>query len=84
MRRNNDKVDSIETGRVVNAHLLPWSDQEKCTYITLFKLLMMKFYCHYLIYKYYFNCLLFWTVYKLTNDKKNHLVLREISTSRPF
>ena len=24
MRRNNNKVDSSETGRIVNAHLLPW------------------------------------------------------------
>ena len=26
MRRNNNKVDSIETGRTVIAHLLPYSD----------------------------------------------------------
>ena len=36
VRRNNGKVDSIETGRVVIAHLIPWSDLEKYMYITLF------------------------------------------------
>ena len=28
MRKNNNKVDSIETGRMVIAHLFPWNDQE--------------------------------------------------------
>ena len=36
MRRNNDKVDSIETVRIVIAHLLPWSDLEKGLYGTVF------------------------------------------------
>ena len=26
MRRNNNKVNSIETGRIVIVHLLPWTD----------------------------------------------------------
>ena len=38
LRRNNNnsKVYSIETGRIVIAHLLPWSDLEKYMYATLF------------------------------------------------
>ena len=28
IRRNNKKVDSVETGHIVIAHLLPWSDRE--------------------------------------------------------
>ena len=36
MRRNNDKVNSIDTERIVIAHLLPRSDLEKCTYTTIF------------------------------------------------
>ena len=28
----NNKVDAIETGCIVIAHLLPWSDLEKCMY----------------------------------------------------
>ena len=35
MKKNNNKVDSTETGHVVIAHLLPWSDLEKCMYGTL-------------------------------------------------
>ena len=35
-RRNNNKVDSIETGLIVIADLLPWSDLEVCVYSTLF------------------------------------------------
>ena len=66
IRRNNNKVDFIET----IADLLPWSVLENCMYTTLFKLIMIKFYRHYLIYKYNFTCLLFWTKRKLTNDKK--------------
>ena len=31
-RRNNNKVDAIETGCIVIALLLPWSDLEKCMY----------------------------------------------------
>ena len=34
IRRNNSKVDSMETRPI--AHLLPWSDLEKCMYVTLF------------------------------------------------
>ena len=36
IRRNNNKVDSVKTGSTVIAHLLPWSDLEKCMYTTLF------------------------------------------------
>ena len=35
-RRNNNEVDSIMKGLIVNAYLLPWSDLEKCMYTTLF------------------------------------------------
>ena len=70
IRRNYKKVDSIETGRMVIAHLFPWSDLEKCMYGTLFQLMMMKFYRHYLIYECKFICLLFWTTFKLPNDRK--------------
>ena len=84
IRRNNNKVDSIETGRIVIVHLFLWNDQENCMYSTLFQLLMIKFYRHHLVYKYNFVCSLFWTAHKLTNDKKLILILREISTFRPF
>ena len=47
--RNNNKVDSIETGRTVIAHLLPWSNQKNYFYITLFQLLTIKFHRHSLI-----------------------------------
>ena len=43
--------------------------------------MMIKFYRHYLIYKYNFTFLLFYTMHKLTNDKK---ILSEISTFSPF
>ena len=36
IRRSNNKADSIETGRLVIAHLLPKTDLEKCMYTTLF------------------------------------------------
>ena len=36
IRRNNKKVDFIEPGPIVIAHFLPWSDLEKCMYVTLF------------------------------------------------
>ena len=36
IRKNNNIVDSIETGRKVIAHLLPWSDLEKSMYTTPF------------------------------------------------
>ena len=41
--RSNDNDDSIETGRIVTAELLPRSDLEKCMYVTLFQLMMIKF-----------------------------------------
>ena len=50
IRRNNNKVDSIETGPIVIAYLPPLSDFKKCMYTTFLKLMMMKFYPHYLIY----------------------------------
>ena len=68
---NNNKFDSIETGCIVIADLLPWSDLEKCMYITLFWLMMIKFYRHYLFYKYNFTFTLFCTTKKLINDEKN-------------
>ena len=34
--RNNDEVDSIETGHIVTAYSLRWSDQENCMYTALF------------------------------------------------
>ena len=37
----------------------------------------IKFYRHYLIYKYNFAFSLFCTTYKLTNDKKNNLDSKE-------
>ena len=36
--RNNDSLDSIETGHMIIDQLLPWSDEENCSYITLFQL----------------------------------------------
>ena len=70
IRRNNNKADSIETGDIVIAHLLPWSDLQKCMYGTFLYVMIIKFYHHYLIYKYSFACLLFWTKFKLTNNRK--------------
>ena len=84
VRRSNNKVDSTETGRIVIAPSLPWSDLEKCIYITLFWLMMIKFYLHNLIYKYNFASSLFWTTYKLTNNRKTIWILREVSIFRPF
>ena len=66
----NNKVDSVNTGRVVIVDLLPWSDLEKCMYTTLFGLMIMKSYHHYLIYKYNYTCSVFWTTCKLTSDIK--------------
>ena len=34
IRRNNSEVDSVETGRIVIAHLFILSDLEKCMYGT--------------------------------------------------
>ena len=59
LRRNNDKVDSIETRQIDIAHLLPWSDLEKLMLGTFLHLMMIKFYRHDLIYDYNFACLLF-------------------------
>ena len=83
IRRNNNKVDSIETGRIAIAHLFLWNDQENCMYSTLFQLLMIKCYRHHFIYEYNFIFSLFWTAHKLTNEKKLILILKEISTFRP-
>ena len=44
----------------------------------------IKFYRHYLIYKYNFTFSLFCTTYKLTNDKKIIQILKEVCTFRPF
>ena len=84
LRRNNNKGNSVETGRIVIAHLIPFSDLEKCMYTTLFQLMMIKFYRHYLIYKYNFTFSFFYMTHKLANDKRIILILREISTFRPF
>ena len=72
IRRNNNKVDSTETGRIVIAiaYSLKWCRKKKRGYTTLCELMMIKFYRHYLIYKYNFICSLFWTTHKLTNDIK--------------
>ena len=74
IRRNNSKVDSIETGCIVIAHLLPWNDLEKCIYGRFFQLMMIKFHRHYFIYKCNFACLLFWATCKLTNNRKIILI----------
>ena len=65
IRRNNNKVNSIETGRIVIADLLPLSDLGKCMYTTLFQLMMIKFYRHYLIYEYNFTFLPFYMTHTL-------------------
>ena len=49
VHERNSKVDSIETGCIVIAYLLPRSDQENGLYIMPFQLLMIKFCCHCLI-----------------------------------
>ena len=82
--RNNNKVNSLETEHIVIADFLPLSDLEKCMYTTLFQLTMIKFYHHYLIYKYNFTFLLFYMTHKLANIKRIILILREISPFRPF
>ena len=43
-------IIEIETSRIAIAHLLPWSDQENCLYITLTEYLI-KLHRHCLIYK---------------------------------
>ena len=48
----NNQVSPIETGRMIVSHLFPGSNLEKCIHTTLFLLMMIKFYRHYLIYKY--------------------------------
>ena len=30
IKKNNSKVDSLETGHIVIAYLLPWSDLQNC------------------------------------------------------
>ena len=84
IRKNNNKINSIEIGRIVIADLLPLSNLEKCMYTTLFQLMMIKCLGHYLIYKYNFNFLLFYMTHKLANDERIILILKEISTFRPF
>ena len=86
-KKNNNKINSIEIGRIVIADLLPLSNLEKYMYTTLFQLKMIKCLGHYLIYKYNFNFLLFYmtlTNDKLANDERIILILKEISTFRPF
>ena len=61
IRRNNNKVDSIETGRIVVARFFPWSDLEKCMNGKFVWLMMITVYRHYLICKYNFACSLFWS-----------------------
>ena len=58
MRRNNNKVYSIETGRIVIV----------CS--RRFSITDDKFYCHNLIYKNSFTCSYIWTTYQLINDRK--------------
>ena len=58
MRRKNNKVYSIETGRIVIA----------CS--PRFSITDDKFYCHNLIYKNSFTCSYIWTTYQLINDRK--------------
>ena len=36
LKRNNNNVESVETGRIVIAQLPSWSDLEKYTYATFF------------------------------------------------
>ena len=50
IKKNNNKVDSIEIGRIVIAYLLLWRDLEKCTYGVTYR--------YYLIYK-QFTCSVF-------------------------
>ena len=58
---NNSKVDSMEIMLTVIAHLFPLNDQESCIHTMLFKLEMLKIYCHYFIYRYnLFTHLRFW------------------------
>lgn len=38
----SEQVDSIETEHMTIAHVLTWSDQENCMYITAFNLLMIQ------------------------------------------
>ena len=58
MRRKNNKVYSIETGRIVIA----------CS--PRFSITDYKIYCHNLIYKNSLTCSLIWTTYQLINDRK--------------
>ena len=60
IRRSNDKVDSLKTGSIVVADLLPWSDLERYIHIIIWGYKSI-------IYKCSFTCLLFWTTCNLTN-----------------
>ena len=73
---------TLETGWIVIADFLPWSDQE-----SLFLLLIIKLYRHCLSYKCnltYFTCLLIWTTFLLINDRKrNHLSFKRNFQKQP-
>ena len=70
IKSNNEKVDSFETGCIVIADLIPWSDLENCMYTILFQLMTIKFYRHYFICRYNFNHSHFRRTNKLTNNIK--------------
>ena len=44
IKKNKNKVSSIETGCTVIAYLFPKSDQENCSTSIFFQLFMIKFY----------------------------------------
>ena len=59
IRRNNKKVDSVETWRTIIAHLFSWSDEENCSTLPLLtnddKMLSLL-----LSYEYNLTCSLVW------------------------
>ena len=73
IRRNNNKVDFIETGLIVIADLLSWRNLENVTpriWHHAFWINHNKIISSLLIYKYNFTFSLYWTTHKLTNDPK--------------
>ena len=85
VRRNNNKVDSKDSGWIVITHLLSWRDQGNCRYFMLFWITddilsyIMIYYHHCLPHKYNFICSPIWTTYWLISDRKIMWFLSEIS-----
>ena len=70
IRRNNNKVDFIETGLIAIVDLLSWRNLENVYIHHAFWINDNKILSSLLIYKYNFTFSLYWITHKLTNDTK--------------